>query len=52
MDHNQDRVLVVDDEERIRKLVRMYLERHAFVVDEADSLVFRSRCLPIRCLPS
>ena len=32
----QDRVLVVDDEERIRKLVRMYLERNAFIVDEAE----------------
>jgi two-component system, OmpR family, response regulator ResD len=30
------RILVVDDEERIRRLVRMYLERNAFVVDEAE----------------
>ncbi|MCL6592574.1 MAG: response regulator, partial [Alicyclobacillus sp.] len=30
------RVLVVDDEERIRRLVRMYLERSGFVVDEAE----------------
>jgi two-component system response regulator ResD len=32
----QDRVLVVDDEERIRRLVRMYLERNAFAVDESE----------------
>lgn len=30
------RILVVDDEERIRRLVRMYLERSAFLVDEAE----------------
>lgn len=30
------RILVVDDEERIRRLVRMYLERSGFVVDEAS----------------
>ncbi|MCL6593912.1 MAG: response regulator transcription factor, partial [Alicyclobacillus sp.] len=30
------RVLVVDDEERIRRLVRMYLERSGFAVDEAE----------------
>lgn len=30
------RILVVDDEERIRKLVRMYLERNAFEVHEAE----------------
>jgi two-component system response regulator ResD len=30
------RILVVDDEERIRKLVRMYLERNAFEVEEAE----------------
>lgn len=29
-------ILVVDDEERIRRLVRMYLERNAFQVDEAE----------------
>lgn len=28
-------ILVVDDEERIRRLVRMYLERSGFAVDEA-----------------
>ncbi|MCL6453266.1 MAG: response regulator transcription factor [Alicyclobacillus sp.] len=31
----QPHVLVVDDEERIRRLVRMYLERSGFEVDEA-----------------
>lgn len=32
----QPRILVVDDEERIRRLVRMYLERSGFLVDEAE----------------
>jgi two-component system response regulator ResD len=31
----QPKILVVDDEERIRRLVRMYLERSGFAVDEA-----------------
>lgn len=35
MDH-QPLILVVDDEERIRRLVRMYLERSGFQVDEAS----------------
>ncbi|RIV19597.1 DNA-binding response regulator [Alicyclobacillaceae bacterium I2511] len=30
------RILIVDDEERIRRLVKMYLERSGFVVDEAE----------------
>lgn len=30
------KILVVDDEERIRRLVRMYLERNAFDVEEAE----------------
>jgi len=30
-------ILVVDDEDRIRRLVRMYLERNAFDVDEAEN---------------
>ncbi|MEN1969123.1 response regulator transcription factor [Lentibacillus sp. N15] len=30
-------VLVVDDEDRIRRLIRMYLEREDFVVEEADN---------------
>ncbi|ATA60499.1 two-component system response regulator [Geobacillus stearothermophilus] len=29
------RILVVDDEERIRRLLRMYLERENYVIDEA-----------------
>jgi two-component system, OmpR family, response regulator ResD len=32
----QPKVLVVDDEERIRRLVKMYLERSSFLVDEAE----------------
>ncbi|MGP4082151.1 response regulator transcription factor [Pseudalkalibacillus sp. R45] len=32
----EQRVLVVDDEERIRKLLRMYLERENFAVVEAE----------------
>jgi two-component system, OmpR family, response regulator ResD len=30
------KVLVVDDEERIRRLIRMYLEREDYVIDEAE----------------
>ncbi|MBX6394106.1 MAG: response regulator transcription factor [Alicyclobacillaceae bacterium] len=33
---NQAKILVVDDEERIRRLVRMYLERNGFAVEEAE----------------
>lgn len=33
---NSVRILVVDDEERIRKLVRMYLERNSFEVVESE----------------
>src|SRR5699024_7523033 len=36
MDTNA-RILVVDDEERIRRLIRMYLEREDFIVEEAES---------------
>jgi two-component system response regulator ResD len=32
---DRELILVVDDEERIRRLVRMYLERNGFAVDEA-----------------
>lgn len=32
---NQVKILVVDDEERIRRLLRMYLERENYVIDEA-----------------
>ncbi|MEQ6376232.1 response regulator transcription factor [Bacillaceae bacterium S4-13-56] len=31
------KILVVDDEERIRRLIRMYLERENYEVDEADN---------------
>lgn len=31
------KILVVDDEDRIRRLVRMYLEREDFLIDEADN---------------
>lgn len=31
------KVLVVDDEERIRRLIRMYLEREDFIVEEAEN---------------
>lgn len=31
------KILVVDDEERIRRLVRMYLEREDYLVEEADN---------------
>lgn len=31
-----DRILIVDDEERIRKLLTMYLERDGYIVDEAS----------------
>src|SRR5699024_2085351 len=30
-------ILVVDDEERIRRLIRMYLERDDFIVEEAEN---------------
>lgn len=33
---NQMRVLVVDDEERIRRLLKMYLERENYVIEEAE----------------
>ncbi|WP_373892676.1 response regulator transcription factor [Virgibacillus natechei] len=31
------KILVVDDEERIRRLIRMYLERDEYVIDEAEN---------------
>lgn len=30
------RVLVVDDEERIRRLIRMYLEKEGYIIEEAE----------------
>ncbi|MBS4191079.1 response regulator transcription factor [Bacillus sp. FJAT-49705] len=37
MDMEKDvRILVVDDEERIRRLLKMYLERENFIIEEAE----------------
>src|SRR5690606_1569647 len=33
---DQERILVVDDEARIRRLVRMYLEREGYEIEEAE----------------
>lgn len=33
---NKERILVVDDEERIRKLLRLYLEKEGYDIDEAE----------------
>ena len=30
------KILVVDDEERIRRLLKMYLEREEYTIDEAE----------------
>ncbi|WP_117148827.1 MULTISPECIES: response regulator transcription factor [Paraliobacillus] len=35
MDEN-NKILVIEDEERIRRLLKMYLEREGYIVDEAD----------------
>ncbi|PAE24429.1 DNA-binding response regulator [Bacillus sp. 7894-2] len=34
---NQVKILLVDDEERIRRLLKMYLERENFSIDEAEN---------------
>ena len=31
-----NRILVVDDEERIRRLLKMYLEKEGYTIDEAE----------------
>jgi two-component system response regulator ResD len=33
---NNIRILIVDDEERIRRLLKMYLEREDYVIEEAE----------------
>ena len=33
---NDVKVLVVDDEERIRRLLKMYLEREGYIIEEAE----------------
>ncbi|WP_077615223.1 response regulator transcription factor [Caenibacillus caldisaponilyticus] len=37
MDESHAKILVVDDEERIRRLLRMYLEREDYEIEEADN---------------
>ncbi|WP_202076884.1 response regulator transcription factor [Caldalkalibacillus salinus] len=34
---NEVRILVVDDEERIRRLLKMYLEREGYIIEEAEN---------------
>ena len=34
---NETKILVVDDEARIRRLLRMYLERENYVIEEAEN---------------
>lgn len=36
MSEKQQQILVVDDEERIRRLLRMYLEKENFIIEEAE----------------
>ncbi|MFC4617846.1 response regulator transcription factor [Camelliibacillus cellulosilyticus] len=36
MEQHTATILVVDDEERIRRLLRMYLEREDYIIDEAE----------------
>ena len=33
---NNIKILVVDDEERIRRLLKMYLERENYLIEEAE----------------
>ena len=35
MDKNV-KILIVDDEERIRRLLKMYLEREDYIIEEAE----------------
>lgn len=34
---NESRILIVDDEDRIRRLLKMYLEREQYTIEEADN---------------
>ena len=34
---NDVKILVADDEERIRRLLKMYLEREDYIIDEAEN---------------
>lgn len=34
---NEPKILIVDDEDRIRRLLKMYLEREQYAIDEADN---------------
>jgi two-component system response regulator ResD len=34
---NELKILIVDDEDRIRRLLKMYLEREQYIIDEADN---------------
>lgn len=36
MSDETNRILVVDDEERIRRLLKMYLEKEGYEIDEAE----------------
>lgn len=36
MAEHENRILVVDDEERIRRLLKMYLEKEGYEIDEAE----------------
>ena len=36
MSEHENRILVVDDEERIRRLLKMYLEKEGYEIDEAE----------------
>ncbi|WP_458412635.1 response regulator transcription factor [Schinkia sp. CFF1] len=37
MENSQAKILVVDDEERIRRLLKMYLEREDYFIEEAEN---------------
>ncbi|WP_102345730.1 response regulator [Bacillus sp. Marseille-P3661] len=37
MENTSSKILVVDDEERIRRLLKMYLEREEYIIEEAEN---------------